>query len=116
MRRLPVLIFQRVEMEQMIERRWFFFKKVPAEPLESTLSTAFFFFFLVACPGLEEELGGIWRLPCVCKCRMRGVVVVVVVGGGPSKSQEEQGGRRAGRQQGPNIDPRSSTLFSLPLL
>ena len=45
---------------------------------------------------------------------MRGVVVVV--GGGPSKSQEEQGGRRAGRQQGPNIDPGSSTLFSLPLL
>lgn len=57
MRRLPVLIFQRVEMEQMIERRWFFFKKVPAEPLESTLSTAFFFFF----GGLSRAGGGVGR-------------------------------------------------------
>lgn len=58
MRRLPVLIFQRVEMEQMIERRWFFFKKVPAEPLESTLSTAFFFFFF---GGLSRAGGGVGR-------------------------------------------------------
>ena len=43
-------------MEQIIKRRCFF-KKVPAEPLESTLSTAFFFFF----GGLSRAGGGVGR-------------------------------------------------------
>lgn len=61
MRRLPVLIFHRLELVQMIYRRWF--QKLFTEPLESTLSPA-----LVACPVLEEveeeekEGGG----GCVC--------------------------------------------------